>query len=133
MFARVPATLSLVSLISLAVATPWNTPTTTPTTTVTVTITSTAPATTVTEPASKCNTGPIQCCNSTQKATDPDATTLLGLLGIVVQGIDVLVGIDCSPITVIGVGSGSCSANAICCEDNSFGGLISIGCVPVIL
>ncbi len=67
MFARVPATLSLVSLISLAVATPWNTPTTTPTTTVTVTITSTAPATTVTEPASKCTTGPIQCCNSTQK------------------------------------------------------------------
>ena len=45
---------------------------------------------------------------------------LLGLLGIVVQGVDVLVGINCSPITVIGVGSGgSCSANVVCCQDNS--------------
>ncbi|TFK87818.1 fungal hydrophobin [Polyporus arcularius HHB13444] len=133
MFARVLATLSLVSLISLAVATPWNTPTTTPATTVTVTITSTAPATTVTEPADKCTTGPIQCCESTKEVTDPIAQSLLNSIGIVVKGADVLVGIICSPITVIGVGSGECSANAVCCENNSFGSLISIGCVPVIL
>ncbi|RPD65520.1 fungal hydrophobin [Lentinus tigrinus ALCF2SS1-7] len=134
MFARTSATLSLISLLTLAVATPWNTPTTTPGTTVTVTITSTAPATTVTEPAGDCSTGPIQCCDSVEEASSPDASKFLGLLGIVVQGVDVLVGITCSPVTVIGVGGGSCgSSTAVCCEDNSFGGLVSIGCVPVIL
>lgn len=46
---------------------------------------------------------------------------MLGLLGIVVDGIDALVGLTCSPITVIGVGSGnSCSGTTVCCENNSF-------------
>ncbi|RPD65512.1 fungal hydrophobin [Lentinus tigrinus ALCF2SS1-7] len=85
------------------------------------------------EPASSCSTGPVQCCDSVQKASDPTAAGLLALLGIVVQGVDVLVGLTCSPITVIGVGGGSCSAQAVCCQDNSHGGLISIGCVPVTL
>ena len=67
MLARASATLSLVSLLTLAVATPWNTPTTSATKTVTVTVTSTAPASTVTEPASSCTTGPIQCCDEVQK------------------------------------------------------------------
>ena len=54
------------------------------------------------------------------QASDPAVAKELGLLGIVVQGVDVLVGLTCSPITVIGVGSsGSCSANAVCCSDNS--------------
>ena len=44
------------------------------------------------EPISQCNTGDAQCCDSTQKATDPAAANLLGLLGVVVQGVDVLVG-----------------------------------------
>ncbi|KAL1947115.1 hypothetical protein VTO73DRAFT_14076 [Trametes versicolor] len=85
-------------------------------------------------PAASCSTGAIQCCASTEKASAPSAAKLLGLLGVVVQDVDVLVGLTCSPITVIGVGSGSsCSASTVCCEDNSHGGLISIGCVPVSL
>ncbi|EJC98287.1 hydrophobin-315, partial [Fomitiporia mediterranea MF3/22] len=82
-------------------------------------------------PASQCNTGPIQCCNSVTSPDDPAASTLLGLLGVVVQGVDVLVGITCSPISVIGVGGNSCNAQPVCCENNSFNGLIAIGCVPV--
>ncbi|KAE9407603.1 hydrophobin 2 [Gymnopus androsaceus JB14] len=85
------------------------------------------------EPASSCTTGPIQCCASTESATDPTAAGILSLLGIVVQGVDVLVGLTCSPITVIGAGDSSCSAQAVCCQDNSHGGLISIGCAPVTL
>ena len=55
-----------------------------------------------------------------QQASDPAASLLLGLLGIVIQGVDALVGLDCSPITVIGVGTGnSCSANAVCCQNNN--------------
>ncbi|KAI0693524.1 fungal hydrophobin [Cerioporus squamosus] len=93
-----------------------------------------AVATPVARDSGSCSTGPIQCCNSVKEASDPATSALLGLLGVVVQGVDVLVGLTCSPITVIGVGSGgSCSANTVCCENNSVGGLISIGCVPVSL
>ncbi|OJT01979.1 Fruiting body protein SC3 [Trametes pubescens] len=85
-------------------------------------------------PASDCSTGALQCCESTTTAGSKSASALLGLLGIVVQDVTAIVGLDCTPITVVGVGAGSsCSANAVCCEDNSVGGLISIGCVPVIL
>ncbi|KAL1940841.1 hypothetical protein VTO73DRAFT_7882 [Trametes versicolor] len=133
MFAKLSITFTFASLALLAVATPngkrWNTPTSAPATTKTVTVT--APAASPT--GGSCSTGPIQCCKSTESASSASGTALLGLLGIVVEGVDVLLGLDCSPITVIGAGGGACSANAVCCENNNVGGLISIGCVPVIL
>ncbi|KAI9060692.1 fungal hydrophobin, partial [Trametes sanguinea] len=83
---------------------------------------------------SSCSTGALQCCNSVESASDPAAASILESLGIVVQDVSALVGLTCSPINVVGVGSGSsCSANAVCCEDNSHGSLISLGCVPVSL
>ncbi|KAI0777709.1 fungal hydrophobin-domain-containing protein [Trametes elegans] len=131
MFAKLPTVLAVGSLAVLAAATPngkrWDSP---PSTT---TVTVTAPASTPSS-ASSCSTGPIQCCNQVQSASDPATSILLGLLGIVLDGVDALVGLNCSPITVIGVGSGgNCNANAVCCQNNNVGGLISIGCVPVIL
>ncbi|KAL5514032.1 hypothetical protein ACEPAG_2793 [Sanghuangporus baumii] len=83
------------------------------------------------EPASSCSTAPIQCCDSVQPAGSDSVSKELGLLGIVVQDLDVLVGLTCTPVTVIGAGSSGCSASPVCCEDNSHGGLVSIGCVPV--
>ncbi|KAF5356484.1 hypothetical protein D9757_012562 [Collybiopsis confluens] len=83
------------------------------------------------EPASSCTTGPIQCCNTVTTASNPAAAGILALLGIVLQDLTVAVGLTCSPITLIGVGNSGCAAQAVCCEDNSHGGLISIGCVPV--
>ena len=54
------------------------------------------------------------------QASDPAASTILALLGIVLQDLNVGVGLTCSPVTVIGVGgSNACSANAVCCQDNS--------------
>ena len=47
------------------------------------------------------------CCTSVSKASDPAAAGILKSIGAVVQGADVLVGLTCSPITVIGVGSGN--------------------------
>ena len=48
------------------------------------------------------------------------ANVLLGLLGIVLGDITGLIGLGCSPITVVGVGSGNaCSANAVCCTNNN--------------
>ncbi|KAI0812336.1 fungal hydrophobin-domain-containing protein [Irpex lacteus] len=137
MFSRISA-ISVLALTALAVATPapaekrWGSPTTTPATTKTVTVT--APGSTQTIPAGNCNTGAIQCCQSVQSANSAAASTLLGLLGIVLTDLTVPVGLTCSPISVIGVGSGSaCDAHPVCCENNSFGSAISIGCIPVSL
>ncbi|KAI0717355.1 fungal hydrophobin [Cerioporus squamosus] len=82
----------------------------------------------------QCSTGKLQCCKQMQNATDPAMTTMLSVLGIVVQGVDALVGLDCNPITIIGVATGNeCNAQAICCPVNSTGGLVSVGCIPVTL
>ncbi|KAF5354399.1 hypothetical protein D9758_010749 [Tetrapyrgos nigripes] len=127
MFSRI-STLSFAAILfftaNLAVATDHP---------VTKTITVTAPPTTVTEPASQCNTGPIQCCNSVQKAGSDAVSSVLGLLGVIIDDLDVLVGLTCDPISVIGVGGDSCSATPVCCEDNTFNGVIAVGCVPVII
>ena len=40
------------------------------------------------------------------QSTDPLVSIILALLGIVLGPIDAQVGLDCSPITVIGVGTG---------------------------
>ncbi|OJT07051.1 Fruiting body protein SC3 [Trametes pubescens] len=141
MFARLSITLTIASVALLAVATPngkrWDTTTTskahtTPAPQPTKTVTVTAPASTPTS-ASQCSTGSVQCCNSVQSSSSPAASALLGLLGIVLEGIVADVGLGCSPISVIGVGGSSCSSNVVCCQDNSHGGLISIGCLPVTL
>ncbi|KAI1798184.1 fungal hydrophobin [Ganoderma leucocontextum] len=81
-----------------------------------------------------CSTGSEQCCNSTVAANSAEANVLLGLLGIVLGDITGLIGLNCSPLNVIGVGSGNaCTAQAVCCTNNNVGGLISIGCLPITL
>ncbi|OJT07048.1 Fruiting body protein SC3 [Trametes pubescens] len=68
----------------------------------------------------KCSTGPLQCCQSVQKATDPAASAALALIDVVVQDVDATVGLDCSPVTVIGVATGnSCNAQTVCCKNNN--------------
>ncbi|KAI0643532.1 fungal hydrophobin [Trametes meyenii] len=84
--------------------------------------------------AGSCSTGSLQCCNQVQSANSLGVSTLLGLLGVVLQDLDILVGVSCSPINVVGVGSGNaCSSNAVCCDNNNVGGLLSVGCLPVSL
>ena len=54
------------------------------------------------------------------QASSAAGSLLLGLLGIVLSDLNVLLGIDCSPISVIGVGSGSaCNASPVCCQNNA--------------
>jgi hypothetical protein len=55
----------------------------------------------------QCTSGTQQCCNGLTKADDPATSKLLGLLGIVIQDVNVLVGVTCSPISIVGVNSGS--------------------------
>ncbi|KIJ48250.1 hypothetical protein M422DRAFT_162942 [Sphaerobolus stellatus SS14] len=86
------------------------------------------------EPISQCNTGDAQCCNTVESASSPSAAALLGLLGIVVQGVDALVGLGCTPITAVGLGQGAnCAQQPVCCTDNNFNGLINVGCTPISL
>ncbi|ESK88490.1 hydrophobin 1 [Moniliophthora roreri MCA 2997] len=96
-----------------------------------LTVTSLATLAAATMPASQCTTLPIQCCNSVHNAWDPTASQLLGLLGILIQDMNVLVGISCTAISVIGIGGNSCTVHPLCCENNDFTPLIAIGCVPV--
>ncbi|OCH87293.1 fungal hydrophobin [Obba rivulosa] len=80
------------------------------------------------------SSGTDLCCETTTTPADSQAvTTLLGLLGVVLSDINVLVGIDCSPITVVGVGSGDCSSTSVSCSSTQVGGLIGIGCIPITL
>ncbi|KAI0765930.1 hydrophobin [Trametes elegans] len=100
----------------------------------TAVFTALAAATPVPQGSGSCNTGPISCCNEVRSASDTGVTTLLGLLGVVLDDITASVGLQCSPINVIGAGAGNaCSSTPVCCQNNNFGGLISIGCVPIIL
>ncbi|EIW52215.1 fungal hydrophobin [Trametes versicolor FP-101664 SS1] len=84
--------------------------------------------------AGSCSTGALQCCNSVQSADSLGIAPILAAIGVILQDINIPIGVTCSPISVVGVGSGNaCSSNAVCCENNSFGGLLSIGCLPAIL
>ncbi|KAF9026846.1 hydrophobin-domain-containing protein [Hymenopellis radicata] len=81
----------------------------------------------------QCNTGPVQCCNSVETTSKHPSSVLeiiLGLLGIPLPAVGTLVGLNCSPISGLGLGGGRCSSHPVCCENNSHGGLISIGCIP---
>ncbi|KAI1798176.1 fungal hydrophobin [Ganoderma leucocontextum] len=75
--------------------------------------------------ASACSTGPIQCCDSTATADSPSSSVLLALLGMPLQETTGLIGFNCNPINTGGVSGPSC--------EQSPGGLISMGCVPVFL
>ncbi|KAF9560603.1 fungal hydrophobin [Agrocybe pediades] len=90
-----------------------------------------APPSTTTVPANVCSTGSLQCCNSVQAANSSSIAGLLGLLGIVVSSVTGLVGVTCSPLSVIGVGGNSCSAQPVCCTNNTFNGIVSLGCTPI--
>ncbi|KAF8888864.1 fungal hydrophobin-domain-containing protein [Infundibulicybe gibba] len=82
-----------------------------------------------TQGGGQCNTGSMQCCNSTKRADNPVAKLLLGLLKIDVAA-DLLIGLTCSPLSVVGLNSNSCSQQPVCCQNNNFNGLVALGCSP---
>ncbi|EKM77793.1 hypothetical protein AGABI1DRAFT_42980 [Agaricus bisporus var. burnettii JB137-S8] len=82
-----------------------------------------------------CSTGPIECCKQVMDSKSPQVTELLTKNGLglgVLAGVKGLVGANCSPITAIGIGSGSqCSGQTVCCQNNNFNGVVAIGCTPI--
>ncbi|KAK0442708.1 hydrophobin 2 [Desarmillaria tabescens] len=76
-------------------------------------------------------TGTAQCCASTQSPTSSIVQNLLGSLGIPIGSVTANVGLTCSPITVLGLGSTQCSNQVVCCDNNNFNGVIALGCTPI--
>ncbi|KIJ35373.1 hypothetical protein M422DRAFT_262333 [Sphaerobolus stellatus SS14] len=78
------------------------------------------------------NSGSALCCNTAADAQSSVITSLLSPLGIVLSGITGLVGLGCTPITIVGVGQGAnCAQQPICCTGNRFNGLVNIGCTSL--
>ncbi|TEB20998.1 hypothetical protein FA13DRAFT_173510 [Coprinellus micaceus] len=67
-----------------------------------------------------------------QEPSNPGIAPLLAVLGISTQGLSGYVGSNCSPISVIGLGSGTCVRQPLCCTNNNFNGIIALGCAPVL-
>ncbi|KAI0075016.1 fungal hydrophobin [Panus rudis PR-1116 ss-1] len=80
-----------------------------------------------------CNTGPVQCCNSVQPAGAPSSVGAGGLLDIPValQNLNIPIGLQCNPISVIALASGgNCNGQTACC-DHVTDGLVGLNCVPL--
>ncbi|CDO68554.1 hypothetical protein BN946_scf184998.g51 [Trametes cinnabarina] len=85
-------------------------------------------------PAGECNTGSIQCCDQVQDAKSPQMSGIMSSLGIDPLGVTGLAGTSCSPIDILALGGGdSCTQMPVCCNNNTYQGLINIGCVPILL
>ncbi|PPQ89208.1 hypothetical protein CVT25_001277 [Psilocybe cyanescens] len=82
-------------------------------------------------PSNQCNTGPVQCCNTVLQSGTTSTNLILGLLGIVLGPVTGLLGLNCTPIGVLGIGGNSCTAQPVCCTGNDFNGLVNIGCSPI--
>ncbi|KIY45479.1 fungal hydrophobin [Fistulina hepatica ATCC 64428] len=122
MFARISSLLLfVVALLAVAAAAG-----------ATTTCTLTSPGSTATSiPPSDCAVSNTQCCDTITTTSDPAVNVLLGLLGIVVNLVDVVVGLTCTPISILSGGNNGCSGEVVCCEDDNFNGLIDIGCTPI--
>ncbi|KAF7336068.1 Hydrophobin 2 [Mycena sanguinolenta] len=71
-----------------------------------------------------------QCCNSVVPSSSAAASAVAALLGLDLTGLNVPVGLSCSPITV---GGNNCGSTSVVCDapDKEWGGLIAINCIPI--
>ena len=54
------------------------------------------------------------------QANSAAGSALLSALGLNLQDTTAQLGLGCSPISAIGVGSGNaCASNAVCCQNNN--------------
>ncbi|KAJ6599788.1 hydrophobin 2, partial [Mycena vulgaris] len=88
-----------------------------------------AAATPTTTPPVTPPTSP-QCCNSVVSSTDDAASAVAAALGLDLTGLNVPIGLTCSPITVAG---NNCGSTSVTCDapDKEWGGLIAINCIPI--
>ncbi|KAJ7301199.1 fungal hydrophobin [Mycena albidolilacea] len=106
MFSKLSVAVASV-LITLAAATPTGTPP--------------PPVTTPSSP---------QCCASVVSSTSAAASAVAALIGLDLSGLNVPIGLSCSPITVVG---NNCGSTTVTCDapQKAWGGLIAINCLPI--
>ncbi|KAF5320953.1 hypothetical protein D9619_001629 [Psilocybe cf. subviscida] len=80
---------------------------------------------------SQCSGGTINCCNSTQNSTALNLGTLSSLLGIQLPNIGALIGLTCTSIAALSALGQQCASQQVCCTNNSFNGLIALGCTAI--
>ncbi|KAF9047534.1 fungal hydrophobin-domain-containing protein [Panaeolus papilionaceus] len=92
-----------------------------------------AAATTIISRDGNCNTGSLQCCQSTQQNSAVALAIISALLGISLPNISGLIGLSCSSGSVAGTGSQTCNAQPVCCTNTSFQNVqgVALGCTPV--
>ncbi|KAF8877411.1 type 1 hydrophobin [Infundibulicybe gibba] len=91
-------------------------------------------ATPVPDNNNSCNTDSMYCCNQVHKSESAEYTDLVTEYGLNVKAITGNIGVNCSPITGLGVGGGpSCNQQPVCCSGNNFNGLVVVGCSPIII
>ncbi|KAF8872813.1 fungal hydrophobin [Infundibulicybe gibba] len=78
-----------------------------------------------------CNTGTMQCCTEASNASNTANSIIISVAHIDANGVKALVSSSCSPITVVGTGSGYSTSMPVCCTENNINGLVSFGCSPV--
>ncbi|KAJ7868011.1 hypothetical protein B0H13DRAFT_1897327 [Mycena leptocephala] len=95
---------------------------------VTYVLTSLAAATPTTPPVTPPTSS--QCCNSVVPSTGAVAAAVAAIVGLDLTGLDVPVGLSCSPITVAG---DNCGSTSVTCDAPAveWGGLIAINCIPI--
>ncbi|KAJ7276755.1 fungal hydrophobin [Mycena rebaudengoi] len=87
-------------------------------------------------PTARTNTPPTtpqnspQCCNSVVSSGSTAASAVAALLGLDLTGLNVPIGLSCSPITVAG---NNCGSTTVTCAapEKQWGGLIAINCIPI--
>ncbi|KAJ7663303.1 hypothetical protein DFH06DRAFT_1189943 [Mycena polygramma] len=71
-----------------------------------------------------------QCCSSVVPPTSSAASAVAAAIGLDLSGIDVPVGLSCTPITVVG---DNCGGTSVTCDapEAEWAGLIAINCIPI--
>ncbi|KAJ7128321.1 hypothetical protein C8R44DRAFT_873047 [Mycena epipterygia] len=72
----------------------------------------------------------LQCCSSVQSSNSDSVAGVAALLGLNLSGLNVPVGLGCSPITVIG---NNCGGTTVNCDapEQQWGSLIATNCIPI--
>ncbi|KAK7018318.1 hydrophobin 2 [Favolaschia claudopus] len=73
-----------------------------------------------------------QCCTSVLDSGSAAVSAVAALVGLDLNGLNVPVGLGCSPITVIG---NNCGSTTVVCDapEKQWGSLIAINCLPITL
>ncbi|KAF9042980.1 hypothetical protein BJ165DRAFT_1328212, partial [Panaeolus papilionaceus] len=78
-----------------------------------------------------CNSGPVQCCGSLQAPSQYNAAAVASALGLAVQDVTGQLGVQCTPLTGIGAGTGNnCASSPLCCQRNFESQGAGVNCSP---